>query len=150
MIRLPKDWKEFIESLNSHQVEYVIIGAHALRFPWVSALHRRHRYPDSPVRRKTLGGWKIFCASSVSLHSVLSATDFLVRERVIQLGLAPNRIDLLTSLTGIEFDEAWKDRVNAELDGLPVVFLSPAALIRNKRATGRTQDIADADALEQK
>jgi hypothetical protein len=149
MIRLPKDWKEFTESLNSHQVEYMIVGAHALAF------HGYPRYtgdidilirPSEENARRLENLLLEFGFASLGL----SATDLLERERVIQLGLAPNRIDLLTSLTGIEFDEAWKDRVKAELDGLPVVFLGRTALIRNKRATGRAQHIADADALEQK
>ena len=66
----------------------------------------------------------------------------------MQLGVAPNRIDLLTSLTGVTFDEAWDQRVPGELGGIPVAFLSREILIRNKRATGRTQDAADVEALE--
>jgi hypothetical protein len=66
----------------------------------------------------------------------------------VQLGVAPNRIDLLTSLTGVTFDEAWDQRVPEKPGGIPVTFLSREMLIKNKRATGRTQDAADVGALE--
>jgi hypothetical protein len=62
--------------------------------------------------------------------------------------MAPNRIDLLTSLTGVTFEEAWDRRVRGDLDGVPVAFLSREILIKNKRATGRTQDAADVENLE--
>jgi len=78
----------------------------------------------------------------------LKAADFLHLKRSVELGVAPNRIDLLTSLTGVTFDEAWDQRVPGELGGIPVVFLSREILIKNKRATGRTQDAADVEALE--
>jgi hypothetical protein len=66
---------------------------------------------------------------------------------VIQLGVPPNRIDLLTSITGVEFAEAWAGRVAGALQGVSVHFIGKDAFIRNKRATGRTQDKADLEAL---
>jgi hypothetical protein len=66
---------------------------------------------------------------------------------VVQLGLAPRRIDILTSLTGLEFAEAWNDRLDQEVGGLRVPFLGRASLIQNKRATGRPRDIGDLEAL---
>ena len=63
------------------------------------------------------------------------------------MGVPPHRIDLLTSITGVSFDEAWAGRVEAELEGVRVNFIGLAALIRNKRATGRAQDRADIEAL---
>ncbi len=117
-MRLPKDWREFIGSLNSGEVEYLIVGAFALAF------HGFPRYTGD--------------------------IDILVRAtpgQVIQLGLVPNRIDLLTSITGVEVEDAWQRRVSAELDGVPVLFIDRGSLIKNKRATGRTQDWADLEAL---
>ena len=75
-------------------------------------------------------------------------SDFTEPERLIQLGRAPNRIDLLTSITGVTSDEALTSKVPAELDGVPVFILGKDALIRNKRAVGRPQDIADLDTLQ--
>ena len=67
---------------------------------------------------------------------------------MIQLGRAPNRVDLLTSISGVRTDDAFASRVAAELDGIPVFILSKDALIRNKRAVGRAQDLADLETLE--
>jgi hypothetical protein len=66
---------------------------------------------------------------------------------VIQLGYEPNRIDLMTSITGVSFEEAWATRVAGELDGLSVFFIGKAALLRNKESTGRSKDKIDADEL---
>ena len=124
-----------------------MVGAHALAF------HGRPRYtgdidlwlrptPENAARIEQI----LVEFSFASLG--LKAADFLSPERIVQLGIAPNRIDLLTSLTGVAFDEAWNQRVPGELDGIPVAFLSREMLIKNKRATGRIQDAADVEALE--
>jgi hypothetical protein len=145
---VPKDLREFIESLNSHGVEYLIVGAHALAF------HGFPRYtgdldvllrptPENAERVEQV----LIAFSFASLG--LRAEDFLHVGRVVQLGMVPNRIDLLTSLTGVTFEEAWDRRVLGNLDGLPVAFLSRETLIKNKRATGRMQDSADVEKLEQ-
>jgi hypothetical protein len=78
----------------------------------------------------------------------ISQQDFLAADRVIQLGMAPNRIDLLTSLTGVDFEQAWQARVTASLDGLQAYILSREHLIANKRALGRKRDLADLERLE--
>ena len=64
-------------------------------------------------------------------------------DTVVQLGYPPNRIDLLTSISGVAFEEAWDTRVAGELDGLPVFFLGLNALLQNKQASGRDKDVAD-------
>lgn len=73
----------------------------------------------------------------------LTPEDFMTAERIVQLGRPPNRIDLLTSISGVEFDDAWSSRVSAELDEQPVSFLGWDALIRNKNASGRDKDRSD-------
>jgi hypothetical protein len=77
----------------------------------------------------------------------ISASDLTAPGKVIQLGYEPNRIDLMTSITGVSFDEAWEDRAPGDLDGLPVNFIGRAALLRNKDATGRAKDRIDAEEL---
>jgi hypothetical protein len=77
----------------------------------------------------------------------LQPDDFRAPETIIQLGRAPNRIDLLTSVTAVSFEEAWKTRVETNLDGLPVWVISKELLVRNKLATGRPQDLADVDQI---
>jgi hypothetical protein len=66
---------------------------------------------------------------------------------VIQLGIDPYRIDILTGISGVSFDEAWNERVQGEIDGVPAAFLSLRLFRRNKRACGRAKDLADLDAL---
>jgi len=143
---LPEDWRAFIESLNSNGVEYLIVGAVAL------AYHEFPRYTgdlnvlvrNTPANTKRLES-PLAAFGFVALG--LKAEDFADSYRVIQLGVPPNRIDLLTSITGVPFDEAWVDRVDADLEGTRVSFISRQALIRNKRLTGRAQDRADLEVL---
>jgi hypothetical protein len=80
----------------------------------------------------------------------LKAADFVNSYQVIQLGTAPNRIDLLTSITGVSFDDAWQGRLQGDLGGVPVAFIGRRELIQNKRSTGRAQDRADLELLETK
>ncbi len=143
---LPKDWRQFIESLNSNGVEYVVVGAVAL------AHHGFPRYTgdlDVLVRNSADNSKRLEIVLAEFGLSALGfkAADFMDSYRVIQLGIAPNRIDLLTSLTGVTFDEAWTGHVETVVDGTRVNFLGREALIRNKRLTGLTQDKADLEAL---
>jgi hypothetical protein len=145
-MRLQKDLKEFIESPNSQSVEYVIVGGFALAF------HGFPRYTgdiDILVRCSPENAARLEIAISKFgfASSGLSASDFLSANQVIQLGRPPNCIDLLTSITGVDFEEAWAQRVAAELDGIPVWFIGRESFIKNKQATGRTQDKADLEAL---
>jgi hypothetical protein len=77
----------------------------------------------------------------------ISASDLTAPSTVVQLGYEPNRIDLMTSITGVTFDEAWETRCPGHLDGIPVTFIGRAALLRNKEATGRSKDRIDAEEL---
>jgi hypothetical protein len=79
----------------------------------------------------------------------LSAEDFLKPDFVVQLGYPPNRIDLVTGISGVGFAEAWAERIDGELDGVPVHFIGREPLIQNKRASGRPKDIEDVRVLEQ-
>ena len=145
---LNADLREFIELLNSRGVEYVIVGAHSLAF------HARPRYTgdlDILVRPSPENAAKL-----VSLlrdfgfaKGDLAESDFTVPEQMIQLGRAPNRIDLLTGISGVTVEDAFSTRMLAELEGLPVFVLSKEALILNKRAVGRPQDMADLESLEE-
>jgi hypothetical protein len=73
----------------------------------------------------------------------VTAVDFAQPGAVYQIGLPPRRIDVLTEISGVSFDEAWQSRVTAELDGRVVAFIGRTALLKNKEAAGRPQDIAD-------
>ncbi len=144
---LDEDLRELLACLTAHHVEYLVVGGHAVAF---------HGYPrftedlDLYVRADPQNASRILAAlAAFGFGQVgLTANDFTADDRVIQLGRAPNRVDLLTRLWGVDFAEAWSRRVEGEIDRMPVAVLSRTDLIRNKRATGRPQDLADAAALE--
>ena len=146
-MELPEDWRAFIELLNSNGVEYLLVGAVAL------AYHGVPRYTgdlDILVRNSPENARRLeavlagFGFSSLGL----GAADFVDSYQVIQLGVVPTRIDLLTSLTGVSFEEAWHGRVEAEFTGIRTNVIGRQALVQNKRSTGRPQDLADLEALE--
>jgi hypothetical protein len=144
---LSRDLREFIELLNSRRVDYVVVGAHSLAF------HGRPRYTGDldilirPTNHNAAKLVEVLNGFGFS-EAAFKETDFTEPGQVIQLGRPPNRIDLLTGLTGLTVHEAFADRLTAQIDGLPVFVLSRENLIRNKRAVGRPQDLADLDELE--
>lgn len=147
-MKLDKDLHELLGLLLAKGVEFLVVGGHAVAF---------HGYPrltddlDLFVRPGLANGKRIVEA----LHEFgfgeldIGPDDFIADDRVIQLGRAPNRVDLLTNLYGVGFAEAWEHRVIAQLDATEVWMIGRDDLIRNKRATGRTRDLADAEFLEQ-
>ncbi|MDQ2899206.1 MAG: hypothetical protein M3Y07_05320 [Acidobacteriota bacterium] len=143
---LSKDLKEFIALFHSNGVEYTIVGAYALAF------HGRPRFTgdlDVLINPSIENGIRVERAlRDFGFASTgLSAADFTVAGQIIQLGRAPNRIDIPTGITGVEFQEVWNARVPGELAGIPVHFISRELFIRNKKATGRLKDRADLEEL---
>lgn len=133
--------------LNTAGVEFLVVGGHAVAF------HGRPRLTedlDLFVRPDLANGERIMRAlQAFGFGSLgITAADFRADDRVIQLGRAPNRVDLLTKLYGVDFADAWSRRVAARLDDADVWMIPREDLIRNKRETGRTQDLADAEFLE--
>ena len=144
---LSKDWREFLELLDSRGVDYVIVGAQSLAF------HGRPRHTGhlDILVRPTPDNARLLLALLNQFgfeQSNFEETDFLQPEQIVQLGRAPSRIDLLTSISGLSTNEAFASKISAILDGIPVFILGKDALIRNKRAVGRPQDLADLAALE--
>ena len=144
---LSSDLREFLELLNARGVEYLVVGAHCVAF------HSRPRYTGDldvlvrPSKRNAVALVTMLRDFGFA-GSKLMPTDFAEGDQVIQLGRPPNRIDLLTSLTGVNSDDAFAAKLAAEMDGIPVFILSKQHLIQNKRAVGRPQDIADLAELE--
>lgn len=141
-MKLAKDLREFIELLDSRRVDYVVVGGHAVAF------HGHPRFTgdiDFFVRPELENAQRLVSAiAEFGFSDVgISPIDFTQPNTVVQLGYPPNRIDLLTSISGVEFDEAWAGKVSGEMDGLPVFFLGWDALLKNKRASGRAKDVAD-------
>ncbi len=146
-MNLSKDCKEFIALLRSEGVDFLVVGAAAL------AAHGRPRYTgdiDLWIRCNTETSQRMervlerFGFGSTGLR----ASDFAEPNKVIQLGVAPNRVDILTGLTGLEFEAAWNKRIDLPLDDETLPFLDKDSLRENKKATGRPQDIADLEALQ--
>ena len=143
---LSRDLKEFVGCLNSTEAEYLIVGA--LAVSW----HGFPRYSgdiDFLVRPNPDNAQRVRAALVQFGFGELdiSLTDLTTPGKVNQLGYEPNRIDLMTSITGVSFEDAWDTRVAGELDGLSVLFIGRAALLRNKESTGRNKDRIDADQL---
>ena len=78
----------------------------------------------------------------------LTRSDLTAQGTVFQIGVAPNRIDLLTSIDAVAFDEAWTSRITVRIEGLDVPVIGREYLLRNKRATGRPRDLADVERIE--
>jgi hypothetical protein len=145
-MNLQKDLKEFVELLNALDVRFLIVGAFAV------AYHGYPRYTsdiDIFVEKSAENAELLIKA----IHEFgfgdigLSKNDFLQKDQVIQLGVAPNRIDLMTSLSGVSFEEAWSSRELGEFGGTTLPFISRDMLKRNKAATGRSRDLADLEQL---
>ena len=145
-MNLEKDLREFIELLNALDVRYMVVGAFAL------AYHGHPRYTgdiDLFIERSAENADRVMQVIQKFGFGDLALTvdDFLQEDQVIQLGVSPNRIDLLTFLSGISFQEAWATREHGEIDGLNVPFISKEMFKRNKVASGRTRDLADLEQL---
>jgi hypothetical protein len=143
---LNQDFKEFIQSLNDNQVRYLVVGGYAV------ALHGYPRYTkdmdiwvDATLAnaQRMVKALEQFGFGSLGLKEA----DFLVEDQIIQLGYAPNRIDLISTLPGVEFGGSYEKRVEVEVEGVTVNFIDLENLRKNKRATGRLQDLADLERL---
>lgn len=144
---LSKDFKEFIELLNVHSVRYLVVGGYAVAF------HGYPRYTKdldvwielSPENANNiLKALEVFGFGSLGLKT----EDFLEDDQIVQLGYPPNRIDILTTLKEIKFEDCYKERIEIEIQGVKINFIDLENLKQNKRATGRPQDLADAENLE--
>lgn len=141
-IDLDPNFREFIQLLNAHDVQYLVVGGFAVAF---------HGYPRNTKDidiwvwlDATNAGKVIEALDEFGFKSVgLKVTDFLVEDQIIQLGYPPARIDLLTTLPGVGFEDCFQSRVEAEIDDTLVNFIDLENLKRTKQASGRPQDLAD-------
>lgn len=145
-MEIPSDFNELLALLNAHKVEYVIIGAHALAHYGAPRLTGDL---DILIRPDLENGKRIIAALNEfgvgSLDFV--ASDFAKPDNVVQIGVIPLRVDLLTSITGVTWDEAWSGHVIGKLGNQSVSFLSKEQFIANKRASGRAKDLGDLDTI---
>ncbi len=146
---LNKDFREFIALLNANSVKYLIVGGYAVGF---------HGYPRYT---KDLDVWIL--ASEENAENILKALeqfgfsdvglqkqDFLKPDEFVQLGYPPNRIDIVMSCDGVDFNSCFNSRKEVIVDGLTINFIDLENLKKNKKASGRPQDLADLDNLEVK
>ncbi len=145
-MKLDPDFREFIECCLARDVRFLIVGGYAL------AAHGHPRFT------KDLDVWLwldqgntgrlVRALADFGFGSLqLCEDDFAEPGRVVQLGHAPKRIDLLTSIDGVVFDDCWATRIEVDVDGVCVPFIDLQHLLTNKRASGRPQDVADVAAL---
>jgi len=140
------DFKELLLAFNAHNVEYLIVGAHAL------AAHghvRATKDMDVWVRPEQSNAQKVLRALSEfgAPLSDLTADDLSRKETIFRIGLPPLRIDVITDIDGVEFAEAWPDRLETSFGGVPAFVISRHHLITNKKTAARLQDLADVEQL---
>ncbi len=147
MMNLNKDLKEFIESLNYNNVRYIVVGGYAV------AMHGHPRYT------KDIDIWLDMTSRNAKQMTKaledfgfgplgLKDEDFLTPRQIIQLGYPPNRIDLITSIKGMNFQVCYESVLEVEISGVKVKFIDLENLKKSKRIAGRHQDLADLDNLE--
>jgi len=141
-----RDFRDLLAEFNARNVEFLVVGAHAL------AAHGHVRAtedldvwvrPDRENAKRVLEALRAFGAP---LHD-LTEKDLTTPGVVFQIGVAPLRIDVLTAIDGVNFAEAWPSRLVTQFADQPIAVLSKKHLIKNKRAAGRTQDLADVERL---
>lgn len=138
-------------ALQAEGAAFLIVGAHALA---VHGVVRTTGDLDIWVRPDAENAervWRALASFGAPMEAMgLTLQDLSKPDTVYQIGLPPKRIDILTEISGVDFDEAWGSKVLQEADGLTIPFLGRQALLRNKQASGRTKDLADIELLQKR
>lgn len=146
IMEVQPDFRDLLELFNVHNVDYMIVGGYALAF------HGAPRFTgdldvfvkaDPENAQRILEALEAFGFGSVGL----TREDFERPDQVVELGVPPVRVDIITSLTGVSWDEACAGRIAGRYGEVPVYYIGRKQFIANKRATGRTKDLADLEAL---
>jgi len=145
-IKLPQDFKEFLRLLNSREVKYLLVGGYAVGY---------HGYPratndldiwiavDPDNAEKIMSVLQDFGFRQPDLSEQL----FLKRDNIIRMGVAPIRIEILTSISGVEFNDSYRKGIKDDIDGIPVKIINLQDLKTNKLASGRHKDLDDLENL---
>ena len=141
-MELPEDFKEFIELLNVHQVKYLIIGGYAVGF------HSRPKFTqdlDIWIENSQENAIRVLSVLKDFGFFELDITmeDLTNPDRIIQLGHVPLRIDIITSVNGLNFSDAFQKRAEGKYLGVNAKFISLKDLLKNKKSTGREKDLED-------
>lgn len=145
---LNPDYYDMLSGFADVGVEYLVIGAYAL------AAHGHPRATgdlDLWVRPMPENAERVMTALSAfgAPLTEVSREDFEIPDTVFQIGVSPRRIDILTTIEGVRFDDAWPERLEIEVEGVPVSVIGREHFIQNKRALGRSQDLADVERLRE-
>ncbi len=141
-LQLSDDFRDMLGQLRKSGVEFLVVGGYAV------GVHHRPRATGDidiwvrPTPQNAQRLWQALTTFGAPLHDV-SPEDFARMGLIYQMGRPPHRIDLLTSLDAVTFDEAWSCRMEFDIDGVNVPLISRDHLIRNKQATGRSKDLED-------
>lgn len=146
---LNPDFRDLLRALVDAQVEFVVVGAYALSFHGAPRASGDIDIFVRPSVENASRVWRALVAFGAPLAAAgLTLADFSKSDLVYQMGLPPRRIDVLTSISGVSFDEAWASRVAATVDGRTIHFIGREMFVRNKLAAGRPKDLADAARLK--
>jgi len=142
-----RDFRDLIAEFNAQGVEYLVVGAHALA---AHGIVRATKDLDIWIRPSIDNAPRVFralAAFGAPLHDLTEA-DLSTEGLIFQIGIAPIRIDVITRIDGVQFADAWSDRVQTRFGDQPTAVLSIRHLMQNKRAAGRLQDLADLEQLQ--
>ncbi|MCI0652328.1 MAG: hypothetical protein L0Z55_10640 [Planctomycetes bacterium] len=143
------DFRDLLAALIGAQVEFIVVGAHAMAIHGVPRATGDLDIWVRPSRENAGRVWRALGTFGAPIASLGITREDLERAGVVvQIGLPPRRIDILTAITGVEFDFAWRGRVLHDIESLKVPFLGRAEMIRNKSSTRRPKDLADLALLE--
>ncbi|MCP4500554.1 MAG: hypothetical protein GY822_11395 [Deltaproteobacteria bacterium] len=146
---LNPDFRDMLSALQDAEVEYLIVGAFALA---AHGMPRATGDIDVWVRPVAANAVRVLDALRQfgAPTSAITTEDLASPDVVFQIGIAPRRIDILTSIDGVKFPEAWQRRISVDIDGLEIPVLSKKDFLTNKRVVGRPKDLADVAWLESK
>ena len=148
MVEAPRDFVELFRSLNASKAEYLIIGGYAVAFYGYPRFTGDIDFlvnPDPWNASRVLSALEDFGFAGLDL----AEHDFSSPDLLVSLGYPPERVDIVSSIDGVPWADAWAGRFAGSFGGESVFFIGRKELIRNKRCTGRPQDLADASALDQ-
>lgn len=143
------DFLDLIDTFAGEGGEYVVVGAFALAQHGLPRATGAINFLIRPSEKNALRVYRALTRFGAMLSAAsVTPADFTQPGTVYQIVVVPRRIDILTQLSGVTFDEAWASRIERVVDDRAVPFIGLQALLKNKRATGRAKDAVDADALE--
>jgi len=143
------DFRDLLSALSAEGAEFLIVGAHAVM------LYTAPRYTKDldiwvrPTPENAARAHRALVAFGAPMAD-LTVDDLATPGTIFQIGIAPNRVDILTAIEAVTFEEAWARRVSSAYGGVPIALLSLEDLLTNKRAVGRRQDLLDVEKLEER